>query len=108
MLLEDWHIRSWCARARRNNVDFFLDDNLDQFGNIMHHQHQIYGKRLVGGCANLANFFTKYLSRHAARANNAQPASIGYSTYEWFTGNLGHSTLENRVLDTEQFCNIHG
>ncbi|MMZ67337.1 hypothetical protein D1872_299160 [compost metagenome] len=37
MLLEDRHIRGWCTRASRHDLDFLLDDNLNQFGNVMHH-----------------------------------------------------------------------
>ena len=101
-----FHIFARIARACGQHLDFFVDGELREVVRIRGEQHDVQAQRLIRDGTGLANLVADVINRSRAAGNDAETASLGYRRRKMMLRNPRHCALHNRILDTEQFCNL--
>ena len=104
--LQRFKIRNRISCADRDKRQFFITDELRHIIFIGGLQHQINAKRLIRHIFRAADLFADSVNISAARGNDACAAGMADGCYEIGLREVGHSALDDRVVDSKKFSDF--
>ena len=103
-LLPGRHVLAGISRAGCNNLHAFLYNHLRHLVGKGAHQHDVHTERFIRQLLCAADLTSEPIGVCVHRRDDTESASVADSRREVRVGNPGHTALENRILNSEQFA----